>query len=277
MTADSFPFLDELRAELVRAARDEQARRRPRRRLALAAGAAALVAALAALGLLVDRSGSSALAITHDEDGIVVRIADANASPEELARELRAAGIQAQVRAVPVSPSVVGKWVDIDGVGKHEEIAHSVDFRLPAGFKGRLRLEVGRPARPGERYALVQGAFRPGEPLRCKGIEGMAPAEAETAIRRLGYGVVWQLVTTYQPPDRNLPKGPFERPVRERPQGVIVDARLPQDGTPLPIEDGAWQRTIQVTVAPADDPIITEPNGRRRAFFRPVTRPRDCG
>jgi hypothetical protein len=272
MTTDQFPFLDDLRAGLVRAASHERARRRRRRRLALAAaGAGTLVAGLLALSLLGDRGEGAALAITRDDRGIVVRIADADASPEELTAELQAAGIEAQVRAVPVSPSLAGKWIDIEGFGQHEEIAHRVDLRLPAGFKGRLRLDVGRPARPGERYALTQSAFRPGEPLHCRGIEGLAPAEAETAIRRLGYEPTWRLASTTGPPapgDKDGAPTPLWGPVtRTRPEGVIIDARLSQNG--------ASQRTIEVTVAPSDDPIVTNPRSERHTFG-PATSPKDC-
>ena len=142
-----------------------RSRRAPRRRLALVA-ATALLALVVPLGvnLLGDRGGR-ALAISDQGGTITVRLLEAGADPARVSRELRDAGIDAEVRSVPVPPGQAGTWVAALGppeIGGRLEGAGAV-LRLPAATPGRVELVIGRPARPGERYAAVarRGPRRP--------------------------------------------------------------------------------------------------------------------
>jgi hypothetical protein len=106
------PYLVRVRGDLVSGIGRRQRRLRARRRrAALAIGTAALVVAVAAASL--PGGSSPALAIEPEGDWIQVRIADIAASEAEMESELRAAGIDADIRLVPMTPDYVGQWACI--------------------------------------------------------------------------------------------------------------------------------------------------------------------
>jgi hypothetical protein len=163
-------LLAELRAPAVR---------RRRRRLAPAAVA---VAALALAAVLVptlrDGGGAAALAVTRDGSWLELRIQDAGASGAELTRELRDAGVDGEVRVIPVPADLVGTWVEIEEASKRpvpgptagEETVRldAIDFgrellRLPIAqvreSDGHFILWAGREAQPGEDVAADRTAF----------------------------------------------------------------------------------------------------------------------
>ena len=169
MTTDA---LDELRANLLDAIATSQRRSRAVRRRALA-GAVTVGVALAALLMAWGESGdNAALAITRDADWLTVRLVDARATPDEIERELRMAGIDADVQLVPARPDDVGKWQNVEAEPPNvhapspEDAAHAQqlvqivnhDVRIRADFDGRVYLTAGRLAKaseycgPGERY-----------------------------------------------------------------------------------------------------------------------------
>lgn len=102
-----------LRAALMAAA--TKRRRRARLRGAAAAGICAVVGA-AALTSVLSTGPSQALAIERADDWVEVQIVDSEAGAGEMTRELREAGIQADVRLVPVNPEAVGEWTSIHRV-----------------------------------------------------------------------------------------------------------------------------------------------------------------
>jgi len=109
MTQPSFAVVDAFRAQLADVAEPV-----PRRRLrALAAAAALALAALAAALGLTGGAASPALAVETSSRGVEVQLRDATASPAELTRELRAAGVRAEVLVVAAAPDAVGTWVDV--------------------------------------------------------------------------------------------------------------------------------------------------------------------
>ena len=168
MTTDA---LDELRANLLDAIATSQRRSRAVRRRALA-GAVTVGVALAALLMAWGESGdNAALAITRDAEWLTVRLVDERATPDEIERELRMAGIDADVQLVPARSDDVGKWlfVEVEPPNVHapspEDVAHvqlvqivNHDVRIRADFDGRVYLTAGRLAKaseycgPGERY-----------------------------------------------------------------------------------------------------------------------------
>jgi hypothetical protein len=154
------PYRDALRAELV-AAIGRRRRRLVRvpRRLVLTAAAAVLAVAVPLGAGLVGGRGGRALAISDRGGTITVRLLDAAADPAKVSRELRDAGVDAEVSSVPVPPGQAGTWVAAVGppeLGGQLERAGAV-LRLPAATPGRIELVIGRPARQGERYAVVAG------------------------------------------------------------------------------------------------------------------------
>lgn len=168
----SFP--QALQAELV-TAHGRLARRRRRRQLA--AGAVALVALLALVPALLpgraDQAAADVLSVQARPDGSTdVALVDPAASVAAIAAELESKGIPNVTVALTTGPSLVGRFVGVDvittGTGTPAAIALGADHRsmaVPAGFTGRLRVEVGVAAKTGETYAAPTIAFDEGEPL----------------------------------------------------------------------------------------------------------------
>jgi hypothetical protein len=153
---------------------------RRRRRLAIAAAAAAIVL-VALVPALRDGSTTPALAVTRAGDTLELRIEDAAASGEELTRDLQEAGIDGEVRVIPVPSELVGTWAAIEEASKRpldltrkvsgpEEIVRldRIEYgrellRIPVAqvreSEGHLILWAGRAARPGEDVAPSRAAF----------------------------------------------------------------------------------------------------------------------
>lgn len=154
MTTDA---LERLRADLVAgiAARRRRARRRRRR------AAAAVLAAGAAAALYVPAWGPgddhAALAITRDARWLEVRIVDDRAGRDEIVRELREAGIDAEVSLSPTSESGVGRFLGLEVEPRNVHAPspearaevqlvrlHEGRLRVRTDFGGRVYLIVGR-------------------------------------------------------------------------------------------------------------------------------------
>lgn len=165
-------YVEDLRSALVGGiARDV---RRRRRRLAGALPAVAVVAAGLAAGL-APRGPAHALAVTRTPETIELRIADATAGPGQLTRELRAAGIDGEVRTVPVEPALVGKWaaaVEIANAPGPEETVRLDRIELSGGVvripveqvrasTGRFLFLAGRAPSEGEPPAVRDGRVPP--------------------------------------------------------------------------------------------------------------------
>ncbi|MEO1063652.1 MAG: hypothetical protein AAFZ07_19725 [Actinomycetota bacterium] len=151
---DRFPYLLQVELDLIGAAARTVAvhRRDPRRRVAAALVAAA-VTVLALLGGLFGGAGlrpASALRITEVDDDLVIDVIDADARPEQVEAELRAAGIAANVVRSPAPPSLDGRLVAVglaDG-GEVETVDADDDLVVdrivvPRGFGGTLELFIG--------------------------------------------------------------------------------------------------------------------------------------
>lgn len=158
-TADQ--FLERLERDLVAGIRQRAQRNKTRRRLALTATVLTVAAVLVLSGISLVPGGSAgrALAITARADSVTVRVIDASADPEGMTGELRAAGIDGEVKAIPVSGSYINQWVAIYGgpaAGQSEpfdledQLARHPGFlTIPRDVKG-IVLFAGRPAKAGE-------------------------------------------------------------------------------------------------------------------------------
>lgn len=122
------------------------------------------------------------------------------------------------VEADPDLDDLAARAVETDGTRP----ARTRPRRIPA--LAAAVLAAGSIAWVG--YAVLdatpqEGAFNPGQPLYCSGIQTMTPASAAEALRDRGYEVQWQ----YHP-------GPGEPAIREQPaaDAVIVDVTIVDDG-----------------------------------------------
>ncbi len=174
------PFVDELRHQLLAAARRE-VRRRRRRPLVAAVAAGATAAVALVLVLVPGPTTAAAEVVVRVHDGIVeVTLVDLEHRPERIEAAVREAGLDVRVRSVPVGPSSVGRFVGQDSgrtlPGELEPVddgpAGFRGFLLPLGWSGELHLLVGAPAGEREVWARFSDATAPGEALACRALAG---------------------------------------------------------------------------------------------------------
>jgi hypothetical protein len=140
----------------------------PSRRLAIAG-------AMAAAGVLLVTGSpwsqpSRALAFTDDGDYIEVRVLDVFATAKQYNEEFERYGLDIEFEVIPVSPSFVGQ---VAGAGGNEESQGGFSYseepegclqdgtqpcvpviRIRRDFRGEAEIQLGRAARPGERYIV---------------------------------------------------------------------------------------------------------------------------
>jgi hypothetical protein len=211
MTGDLRGFKDELRDELVAAAYRERAARRATARsprpvqrrwkpspvLLATTAAMVMLGALATTTLLpADPAGADVFAITVIEDRVELAVIDIVVDPgavvEQVADE---AGVDAELVAVPVVSALEGEILgtasrggevapeltrDANGVISH--------ITLPAGFDGKLYIEYGRKAEPGELYRY------PVTDESCARLWGQTPAESRAEVDELAASVIYEQV-----------------------------------------------------------------------------------
>ena len=136
------PYIDRLRDDLVGGIGD-RCRQTARRRRAALVGAPIAVAAAAAAAT-IPGAASPALAIERDGEWIELRIADSAAGAPQMQREMRDAGIDAEVRVVAVTPSLVGQWACIAEVADGDPAGEDVDGAGPKGRSYVVRLQEVR-------------------------------------------------------------------------------------------------------------------------------------
>lgn len=152
-----------------------------RRRLPWTLVAAACAAAVAVTATLVGQlAGTSkpAYAITVDHGVVVVNWVRDLRDGSEIADDLRAYGVDASVRAVPASPSQVGRvlTVAVNGIATGEMppgVSRGADgtdevftWRIdPSRFTESIQIEIGVEPDAGEQYVVAESAFAPGEVL----------------------------------------------------------------------------------------------------------------
>jgi hypothetical protein len=169
------------RPALLAELRPPVVRRHRRRLVPLVTAATALALAAILVPTLLDGGATPALAVTRNGDSLELRIQDAGASGAELTRELRDAGVDGEVRVIPVPAELVGTWVVIEEASRRppgpdsstpsvEETVrlNSIEFgrevlRLPIAqvreSSGHFILWAGREARSGEDVAANRAVF----------------------------------------------------------------------------------------------------------------------
>lgn len=245
-------------------------RRRTWPQIAAAACVAALVAAVAVAGLLPGTS-EPAYAITVEDGVVVVNWMRDLRDGEQIGEDLRLYGIDATVRAVPASPSRVGRvlTVAVNGLkagempqgvswgadGTDEVFTWSID---PSQFTEAIEIEIGVEPDPGDPYTAAESAFAPGEVLgglHCALGEPVTAAAVDKQLRRLDLDVRWFRVREAAGSDAGDLAD--EVPASTRPTGTVIDVQ--------PIDAG----TVRVTVAPPGAPL-TAP------IFTPVRPSAEC-
>jgi hypothetical protein len=133
---------------------------------------------------------TAALSIERRGDHYVIVVSDLFASPEKYQRELRAHGLDITLTVRPVPTRSVGEIIPMPGgpvphgdgtngpvfvpnyvtaLQRHGSCAPncSIGLSIPVDFRGKEDVILGRAARPGEAYALIDPVDSPGEPLHC--------------------------------------------------------------------------------------------------------------
>ncbi len=180
--------------------------------LGLAAAAAAFGAVVLALSLASSSAPPAAALSFSESDGYVIaKIVNPYASVDEFRRELASNHLHVALKLLPASPGSVGKvaMTDINSGGANgiQPLTQgmcvngpcTVGVKVARSFKGSGYVEIGRPARPGEKYesSPIGGAFAPGEPLHCSGLQGASVAKVLPALAAKRLHVVsWRLMAS---------------------------------------------------------------------------------
>ncbi|WP_283139720.1 hypothetical protein [Rhizohabitans arisaemae] len=145
--------------------------------------------------------------VDRDGDDYLFYITDSAPKPEDLNKAFERLGLNAVVDLKPISPQSRGSFIGLDTEGKGDHVAaQGADdcqgrvltcvsmFRIPMEPKGRIRLSLGRAAKPGEKYAFPADATWPGEPLAGVNLKNQSVTQAEQVIRGHSLGVAYALV-----------------------------------------------------------------------------------
>ena len=244
------PYQAALRDALVGAVETKLVRQRRRartRRVALTMAAIVAVVATVVTVTLPDDRADASLEVAARDGLLFVRLVDFESRPNEIVAALRNAGIDAEVEAVPVGPSNVGRFVGASTTqGRGINIVHDrrfsfSTFSVPEDFQGLLRLSLGRRAEQGEMWRAASDATAEGEVLACRRIRGLTPAEAARLVADAPATVSWLAAR-----DGALEPGAELRPPYDT--WRVVDALSPSGGLVAMIltSDGQW-------------PYLTEP------------------
>lgn len=163
----------------------------------------AAAAAVAALCLLVTTSSArapkagAAVTVSTRGNAFIVTIRQQQATASDLARAFAEHHVDISVRLVPVSPSLVGRYLSTEGPGGADVRSIATpgcpvgDPRCPitlsiSDVTGHPAVLVGRAARPGEHYAVGASVFLPGEVLHCSGVLNTTVHQATSYLAHHG-------------------------------------------------------------------------------------------
>ncbi|KAA9378105.1 hypothetical protein F5972_14450 [Microbispora cellulosiformans] len=174
--------------------------------LRLAAVVLPLAAVLLAVSWLVPGAAglgpapaSAALDIRREGGHYVVMVRDLFADPATYQRELRQRGLDVEVRIVPTAPASAGRALYVDGTRDNSAITAiqapgtcvrfagcPTGFRIPVDFRGHAEVLIGRAARPGERYGLMEHIDMEGMPFHCVDFLNRTVGEVLPLLREHG-------------------------------------------------------------------------------------------
>jgi hypothetical protein len=161
---------------------------------------------------------------------VKVQLLERSVSPRDLEGALRSHGVRLNVVSRPVSPSIEGTWVGAQrgksGVANIIDTDDRTVAVIPRGALGRgLTLDVGRPAKSGQRYWSATNSFCPGEVLAGTGIADLPPAEAKSALKEMGIDVTWRYTITPPGQTGDGVRANTEAPTTT-PNGIITNISL---------------------------------------------------
>ncbi|MEV1244456.1 hypothetical protein ACIBO2_24860 [Nonomuraea sp. NPDC050022] len=204
---------DALLAEIV-LLEQEPARRRltpsPRRALLGLAAAVVLAGGFVVVPSLFKGAeqvyASQAVTIDRDGDWYNFYITDGDPDPAELEKAFRKAGLDnITVKLIPVSPQQREPVVGFDKTDPDARMSSTLSncgervegcltaFGVTADIKGSAEFHLGRPAKPGEKYAYPADASWPGEALAGVKLQGRSVAEAVQVVREHDLKVAYEL------------------------------------------------------------------------------------
>jgi hypothetical protein len=137
---------------------------------------------------------------TTEDNKITARITDPLAAAGQLSAVFQQHRLNITVRAIPVSPSLVGTIVysDVPSIRSlHEgtclggDTSCEVGIVIPADFHGQANVVVGRAAQANETFRSSADVFGPGEVLHCSGTLGRPGADAIPVLQRKSLTVRW--------------------------------------------------------------------------------------
>jgi hypothetical protein len=185
-------LLPMLRAQVL-----ERKRRRGRRRRSMML--------IAAVAVLVIGTGSIGGRLVGRGERVKIDALEALRDPAAVVAQLRKAGIDARIFAVPLgrgSNYRPGVWVEVGYDNPHPTTRGAWYqtwwgarvLSLPKGIHGTVSLYVGRKAREGEAPApsFMDNEAGPAGEFWCLALETMDPAEATRRLENLGYEVEWE-------------------------------------------------------------------------------------
>jgi hypothetical protein len=225
-TEDWFSSADEetLLREITTSLRPSSRTRRPRRKRRLvrgwrivmpAAGACAAAAVAVAVfanspvGTQTPLGPPPAQAVsfsTAPNGWIIAKVTNPLATQKTLDADFAEHHLDITLKLIPVGPSLVGtilsdgynstpnepKGGAIQPLDSHcgaAEVLCQIGVRIWEGFTGQGEIDLGRAARPGERYVWAPSVFAPGEVLHCSGLVGAPISDLSTVLQAHGWTV----------------------------------------------------------------------------------------
>ncbi|MCF6470419.1 hypothetical protein FAF44_18735 [Nonomuraea sp. MG754425] len=145
----------------------------------------------------------AALDIRQEDGYYVIQIKDLYADPGNYEAQLRAVGLDVSLRVLPASPAFEGQvfstrpdhQVDerikgIDAPGACDKLGGCmIGVKIPVGFTDKVQIDVGRPARPGERYRSGGAFDAKGEPMHCVPYLNKSLAEVRQMLTERGLAI----------------------------------------------------------------------------------------
>ncbi|WP_431931371.1 hypothetical protein [Nonomuraea jabiensis] len=183
--------------------------------VAAAGFAAAAVIAPAVLGPRGPASSyaNSAIDIELRGDMYVATIKDPLADHEKYTEGFKAVGLNVNLEVVPVSPTQVGQLTGMRLSGRLAPNGQSISngttpegctlgsegcamtVEVARGWTGWASVQLGRAARPGEKYRNWRSAMKKGEMLEGYRADGKTVGEVMAEVRRRGLKAVFQIIT----------------------------------------------------------------------------------
>jgi hypothetical protein len=163
--------------------------------LTAAVAAATLVAVLALAGLRPPAATAHPFKVVHLEDGIRLDVIDVVEDPRSAEQELQdELGVDVEFVARPAPPELVDQVVSVSSTGTTSarpvfgDDGRAERFVLPREIDGRLSIQYGRPAQPGEDYHVTITS------PACHELWAQAPRQAAARLAELSDNIRYNTV-----------------------------------------------------------------------------------